>query len=219
MPDLRKIMGKRIRADGWILGFGRLAHRVLQKLRSRGWGLILNAPGIDVGPGCRFLGARFIRFGRDISINCNLWLEAVTEFNGQAFSPEIRLGDRVRLSDAVHITAIRQILIGNDVLFGSRVYVSDHNHGAYRGDSQTPPMEPPSTRRLHSEGSVVIEDNVWIGDGVNIVGPAKIGFGAVIAANSVVRGDVPAQTIVAGAPARVIKTFNPGSGMWEKSGR
>jgi lipopolysaccharide O-acetyltransferase len=62
----------------------------------------------------------------------------------------------------------------------------------------------------------VIGENVWIGDNSVILGPATIGRGAIVGANSVVRGVVPPDTIVAGAPAKPIKIFNPKTGTWDK---
>ena len=51
----------------------------------------------------------------------------------------------------------------------------------------------------------VIEDNVWIGINSTILPGLRIGNGAVVGAGSVVTKDVPAMTIVAGNPARIIK--------------
>jgi lipopolysaccharide O-acetyltransferase len=64
---------------------------------------------------------------------------------------------------------------------------------------------------------VVIGENVWIGDNSVIIGPATIGTGAIVGANSVVRGVVPSNTIVVGAPAQPIKIFNSITGSWEKA--
>jgi acetyltransferase-like isoleucine patch superfamily enzyme len=64
---------------------------------------------------------------------------------------------------------------------------------------------------------VVIGESVWIGDNSVIMGPATIGKGAIVGANSVVRGVIPANTIVAGAPAKPIKTFNSKTGSWGKA--
>jgi acetyltransferase-like isoleucine patch superfamily enzyme len=50
-----------------------------------------------------------------------------------------------------------------------------------------------------------------------IVGPADIGSGAIIAANAVVRGEVPTNTMVAGAPAKPVKVFNPNTRLWERA--
>jgi virginiamycin A acetyltransferase len=57
-----------------------------------------------------------------------------------------------------------------------------------------------------SKGNIEIGNDVWIGESANIMAGVKIGNGAVIAANSVVTKDVPAYAIVAGNPAKIIKT-------------
>jgi lipopolysaccharide O-acetyltransferase len=216
MTKLFNAISRKIKSDGLLLGMYLLSSRVFQRGKSFFYQLALQAPGINVGPGCQFTGKRFIRFGSNISIYRNLWLEAVSEYAGTKFNPVIQLGNRVKFSNGVHISAIKKIIIGNNVLFGSNVFLSDHNHGGYSGGLHTSPLIPPADRILYSEGAVIIEDNVWIGDNVNIVGPVIIGFGAVIAANSVVRKDVPMQTIVAGSPARIIKIFNESTLKWEK---
>lgn len=207
-------MKDQVRGNGALWGIIAIFWRVIKTVKSKCIAAYLGAADINLGSGCHLNGVRFMRFGKDISARSNLWLEAITRYQEQTFSPVIVIGDRVRFSDAVHITAINRIEIGDDVLFGSGVFVSDHNHGSYTGPEHSRPEEPPALRALHSGGAVVIEGNVWIGDNVNIVGPVTIGFGAVIGANSVIRHDVPPCSIVAGAPARVIKTFNPDVGQW-----
>jgi len=57
----------------------------------------------------------------------------------------------------------------------------------------------------HGDG-IVIGSDVWIGAGATILPGARIGDGAVIASRSVVRGEVPALAIMAGAPARQVST-------------
>lgn len=213
-----KFFLKRQYSDGLFLAMCFLFVRLNQKLKSILYSKLFNAPRIDLGSGCKVFGKKHIKFGKDISIYKDLWLEAVSEYDGVRYFPSIVLGDRVKMSDRVHITAINLIEIGNDVLFGSNVYVSDHNHGAYSGQVivHSSPSEAPAKRVLHSSGGVSIGNNVWIGDNVNIVGSVKIGNGAIIASNSVVRGDVSADTIMAGIPARPIKQFSHVSKKWEK---
>ncbi|HET7891801.1 MAG TPA: DapH/DapD/GlmU-related protein [Candidatus Sulfotelmatobacter sp.] len=178
---------------------------------------LLGAPALYLGPGCRVLGGRRITFGKNVYAERNLWLEAVTSYRSQQFHPEINIGDSVSFSDGVHISAINSIVIGSHCLFGSKSYVSDHNHGIYRGDQQSSPDEPPVQRALGGGGPVVIEENVFVGENAVILGPATLGRGAIIGANSVVRGIVPANTIVAGAPAKPIKIFNSKTGTWDKA--
>ncbi len=193
-----------------------IARRAWRAVASSAMGYSLKAPGLHLGPGCRVLGGRHISFGRDVYANRNLWLEAVTSYRSQHFSPAIAIGDSVSLSDGVHISAIQSIVIGSHVLMGSRIYISDHNHGIYWGNQQSQPSQPPAHRMLGGGGPVIIGDNVWIGDNSVILGPASIGNGAIIGANSLVRGEVPPNSIVAGTPARVVKRFNPQKNSWDK---
>lgn len=66
----------------------------------------------------------------------------------------------------------------------------------------------PNLRPLCSKGPIIIEENVWIGEMVCILGGVHIGKAAVIAAGAVVTKDVPAYTLVGGVPAREIKRLD-----------
>ena len=156
-----------------------------------------------------------MRIGRNFSAGDSLWLEAVVEYAGDRLSPVLTIGDDVSLSDNVHITCIRSVTIGSGTLIGSRVIVTDNSHGVYRGEGQSGPDIGPAQRKLHSPAAVVIGRNVWIGDGVAVLPGATIGDGAIIGANSVVTGEVPAGVIAVGAPARIVRRWNEASGVWE----
>ncbi|NHQ89642.1 DapH/DapD/GlmU-related protein [Janthinobacterium lividum] len=186
------------------------------KLRSAMYARLLKAPGLNVGPRCAIRGTQCITMGSGVSIYGGLWLEAVQHYRQQSFSPTIIIGDNVSFSLDVHITCVERIEIGNGVLFGSRVHVSDHNHGSYVGTHQSHPQQAPAERELALRGAVIIEDNVWIGDNVIILGPVRIGAGAIVGANSVISTDVPAATMVVGAPAKVVKQFDYELNLWKK---
>jgi acetyltransferase-like isoleucine patch superfamily enzyme len=191
-----------------------LVSRLFQKTKSALLGRLFKAPGIYLGRGSLVRGSNRIIFGRNFYVHGNLWLEAVVRYQDQHFDPLIRIGDNVSCSDAVHITCIHSVTLGSGVLLGSRVYISDHNHGIYNGTAQSHPSEPPALRQLGGGGPVVIGDNVWIGNNVIIRGPLVIGDGAVIAANAVVMKDVPPATIVAGVPAKAIKRYDENTATW-----
>lgn len=113
------------------------------------------------------------------------------------------IGQNVQINDGCHIAAIEHISIGDDVLIASRVYISDHDHGAVSLDSlRTPPKERPLV-----SSPVIIENNVWIGEGVSILKGVKIGEGSVVAAGAVVTKNVPRYSVSAGVPAKVISSF------------
>lgn len=127
----------------------------------------------------------------------------------------ISIGDNVQINDYVHIGAISSIHIGNDVLIASKIYITDHNHGNYSGNDQDSPLSIPQDRKALSS-PVVLKDKVWIGESVCIMPGVTIGEGTIIGALSVVTKDIPPYSIAVGSPAKVIKTYNFASNVWEK---
>jgi acetyltransferase-like isoleucine patch superfamily enzyme len=148
------------------------------------------------------VGFRRIEIANNFQVFSRLRLEAIESFNGQHYEPSIVIGNNVSINYDCHIGAINQIVIGNNVLIGSKVLITDHSHGD--GDFKSL-STPPVKRALVSKGPVFIGDNVWIGDGVAILPGVKIGRNAIIGANSVIVRDVPDNTIAAGNPARVVR--------------
>ena len=160
-----------------------------------------------IGLRCAFCGERFINIGKDTIINENVRIHAnhLYIYTQQQFEPEIRIGDHCNIGPMSHITATNQILIGNNVRTGAQVFITDNAHG----ESKKELLDiAPHMRPLHSKGGVIIEDNVWIGEGAMIMPNVHIGKGAIVAANSVVTHNIPPYTIVGGVPAKVIKTLN-----------
>lgn len=121
----------------------------------------------------------------------------------QMFNPSVSIGENCNFGDYLHLTCINRIQIGNNVLTGRWVTITDNGHGTSHYDSLT---IPPAKRPLHSKGQVIIEDDVWIGDKATILPGVTIGKGSVIAANSVVTKDIPPFSIVGGNPAKIIKS-------------
>lgn len=100
------------------------------------------------------------------------------------------------------ISAINKIIIGNNVLVGSRVHISDHSHGNItKDDLNTIPVK----RLLFSKGPIVIGNNVWIGSGVAIMPNVTIGDNCIIGAKAVVTKSFETNSVIAGCPAKLIK--------------
>lgn len=100
------------------------------------------------------------------------------------FDCELILGEKVFINDGCNINSVKKVSIGSFTKIGQNVCIYDHDHN-YRGD--TP-------ERLLA-GEVVIGNNVWIGSNVVILRNTHIGDNAVIAAGSVVKGDVPPDSV------------------------
>jgi len=153
------------------------------------------------------VGSKYISIGNNFSAFARLQLEAFAKHLNNYYNPEIRIGNNVSLNYDCHIGCINKIVIGNNVLIASKVFITDHFHGEITKESF---IIPPSERKVISKGPVVIEDNVWIGEGVAIMPGVTLGRNCVVGANAVVTRDVPAFCVVAGIPAKVIKKFNVG---------
>lgn len=117
----------------------------------------------------------------------------------------LEIGDGVNLGDYITVSCCNHIRIGNGVRMGRMVMITDNAHG-HTNDKAELDISP-ILRPLISKGEVIIEDNVWIGEKVSIMPGVQIGKGAIVAANAVVTKNVPAYTIVAGCPAKSIKTI------------
>ncbi|MDB5200730.1 MAG: putative acetyltransferase [Ferruginibacter sp.] len=156
--------------------------------------VVLKTPAI-VNHKCIFIGDNFTALQR-------LRLEAITNYHHQVFTPQIIIGNNVTFNTDVHIGCINKIVIGDNVLLASRIYISDHSHGEISTEALT---LPPNERPLVSKGPVIIGNNAWIGEGVAIMPGVTIGVNAIIGANSVVTKDIPANAVAAGVPAQVLR--------------
>lgn len=158
-----------------------------------------------LGPHTTYIGEKYISIGSNTAIGDfgRLTAYAHYEKSKQHFTPQINIGYNCSIGPQSHITAINKVTIGNNVLTGPRVLITDNAHGESQISTQ---RIAPANRPLISKGEVVIEDNVWIGEGSMIMPNVHIGKGAIIACNSVVTSNVPAYSIAAGSPSKIIKT-------------
>lgn len=151
-----------------------------------------------------------VYFGNNIGIGKNTCFIPCIEHLGNRYNPKIVIGDGTWIGAHNSFAAIHGINIGKNVLFAGYVHVTDHSHG-YE-DINKPISEQP----LISKGSIVIEDDCWLGFNCEILSGVHIGKHSIVAVRAVVTKDVPPYSIVAGNPARIVKQYNFETHQWEK---
>ena len=144
-------------------------------------------------------GSQYISIGDNNIFESGLQL---TAWRTDGHQPCITIGNHCTIRRDNHITAIGRITIGDYLLTGTNVLISDNAHGSSDFDSLT---IPPTQRNIVTKGPVVIGNNVWLGNNVCVLSGVTIGDGAVIGANSVVTHNIPPYCVAAGIPAKVIK--------------
>lgn len=152
-----------------------------------------------LAPGITLLAPQYIKLGDNSSIMSHCVLEACPT---SQFQPQLIIGNNVSIGEYSHITCAQKIEIGDGLLTGRYVLITDNSHG------KTSAFETeilPILRQIYSSGPIKIGKNVWIGDKATILPNVNIGNGAIIAANAVVTKDIPAYCVAAGCPAKVIK--------------
>jgi acetyltransferase-like isoleucine patch superfamily enzyme len=114
----------------------------------------------------------------------------------------IRIGECVLMSPGSRISASDEIVLGDGVMLANGAYITDSDwHTLYDRTSRAAEPTP-----------VHIGDNVWLGDHATVLKGVTIGANSVVAAQAVVTKDVPANVVVAGNPARVVKELDPKQG-------
>jgi len=164
---------------------------------------MFNGGGI-IMPRIHVIGGKYITIGEKTYIGKSSTISARDQYGDQTFTPSIKIGNQCGFGESTHITAINKIVIGDGVLLGNFVIITDNAHGG--GEHfKDQLLLPPICRPLYSKGPVIIEDNVWIGDKATILPGVTIGKGAIVGANSVVTKNVPESVVVGGSPAKIIK--------------
>lgn len=111
----------------------------------------------------------------------------------------ITVGSRVFINTGCHFQDQGGITLGDGTLLGNSVVLTTMNHDF-----------DPEKRGITYPAPIVTGKNVWIGSNATILPGVHIGDGAIVGAGSVVTKDVPPNTIVAGAPAAIIRKIVPG---------
>lgn len=173
--------------------YGRLLWRYLwRRLLTRAgrrWrtdGLLFLGRGLEltIGRQARVDFGRFVWIGDGTKIRCH--------------EGAVQIGAKTVMGQECTISAYRRVRIGEECVIADRAMFIDFDHGVVEVE-----------RPIRSQGiymrDVVVGSNVWIGYGACVLRGVRVGDNSIVGTNSVVTKDVPANAVVAGIPARIIR--------------
>jgi len=164
-----------------------LRHRIIYQSipRFRQITICEGSGSVEIGRNCSF-GFKMGGFHRGGSI----------ELQARYVNSRIIIGNNVATNNNIMFCAANYIEIGDDTLVGQNVTIMDHEaHG----------IDPDKRRQIGKIGKVILGKNVWLGNNVLILKNTEIGNNSIVAAGAVVSGKFPADVIIAGVPAKIIK--------------
>lgn len=171
----------------------KLLKNYLGRLQCFRFGIKNHGKNIYIGVRTKIIGGQNIYLGNNVQIRHDCFL-ACNENAKLIINDGVDLGERSRVCCAL------KIKIGQKVLTGPNVFITDHDHGYT--DIKSPIIE----QNIIIRRDVLINDDSFCGTNVVIMG-CTIGKHCVIGANSVVTKDIPDYSVVVGAPAKIIKNI------------
>jgi acetyltransferase-like isoleucine patch superfamily enzyme len=151
----------------------------------------------------RIQGAKRIRIGSRLRIGRNAYLHAIESYEGQAYHPDLIIGDDVYIGPDCYIVAVDRIEIQDGCVLSEGVYISDVAHG----------MDPDQglimKQALKSKGPVVIGKGTFVGLRAAIMPGVELGPHCIVGTAAVVTHSFPAYSVIGGNPGRCIKRVGP----------
>jgi len=173
--------------------YGRLLGRYLRRrfLTVAGWrwrtnGLVFFGRGLEmqIARGAHVDLGRFVWLGDGTKVRCH--------------EGRVEIGAKTVIGQECTISAYQRVRIGEQCVIADRAMFIDFDHGVVE-------VERPIRLQGIYKRDVEVGSNVWIGYGACILRGVRVGDNAIVGTNSVVTKDIPANAVVAGIPARVIR--------------
>ncbi len=190
--------------------------RLYLNIKSRVYTTLLSRFFYEIGRGStivsplRFGNLAEVQLGKNVVIHGNSWIQ-VLQGTFPDISPKLIIKDNAAIGMNATISAAKRIIIEEYVFTARNVYISDHSHNFYDIE------KPISLQGIDKIAEVIIGAETWIGQNAVILPGVTIGKHCVIGANAVVTKSIPDYSVVVGAPAKIIKTYDKNNRKWVRN--
>jgi acetyltransferase-like isoleucine patch superfamily enzyme len=168
--------------------------RAVQKGRFAAYG-----EGTVFAPPALVQGQQYIHLGRDVFFHPRAWLSVIDAHAGRRHTPRLTIGDGCLFGHDFSIACVGEVTIGDEVQAADRVFIGDTSHG-YRD-----PHVAIRHQAMLDPEPVRIGDGAFLGINSCILAGVTVGERAYVGAGAVVTRNVPANAVVVGNPARVLR--------------
>jgi acetyltransferase-like isoleucine patch superfamily enzyme len=186
---IRFLAGNRMLTPKYARLLGRYLRRRL--FTAAGWRWRTDGPvffgrglELNIAPGARVDFGRFVWLGDGTKVRCH--------------EGRVEIGAKTVMGQECTVSAYQRVRIGEQCVIADRAMFIDFDHGVVE-------VERPIRLQGIYKRDVEVGSNVWIGYGACILRGVRVGDNSIVGTNSVVTKDVPANAVVAGIPARVIR--------------
>jgi lipopolysaccharide O-acetyltransferase len=162
-----------------------------------------------IAPPFRFANLHQIELGHDVNLMRDCWIHVLGGL-GDDVSIKLKIGNRCGIGMQATIAAAQSVVLEDQVLLARNVYIADHAHAFT--DVSIPIMD----QGIGNIAPVRIGRNTWLGQNVAVLPGVTIGEHCIVGANSVVNHSIPSFSVAVGAPARVVRTYNPATKQWQR---
>ncbi|HXR31138.1 MAG TPA: acyltransferase [Solirubrobacterales bacterium] len=186
---IRFLLGNRMLTPKYARLLGRYLRRRLFTAAGRRWrtdGPVFFGRGLElqVARGARIELGRFVWLGDGTKVRCH--------------EGRVEIGAKTVIGQECTISAYKRVRIGQQCVIADRAMFIDFDHGVVEVE------RPIRVQGIYTR-DVEVGSNVWIGYGACILRGVRVGDNSIVGTNSVVTKDVPANAVVAGIPARIIR--------------